>query len=85
MGDPQPLFDEPGWIEVHSSNVEAIRWRDGHEYPLQVKFLAKGNHPATVYEYRVPFEVYDEMFASASKGKFVWGMRTAGYPYRRIE
>lgn len=82
---------ETTWINVRSSNVEAIRWVGPQgltpkgAYGLQVKFLAKGGRPSRVYAYDVPFPVYDEMFEASSKGKFVWfALRANNYPYRRI-
>lgn len=77
------MTDTGGWIPVTSSNVAAIRWAEGHEYPLEVKFRAKGRWPETIYAYRVPFAVYDDMFAASSQGKFVWNV-LRHYPYRRM-
>lgn len=71
------------WIPVSSSNVEAIRWVGG-QYGLQVKFLAKKHWPSSTYEYLVGYSTFLEMQEANSKGKFVWGMRYARIPYRRI-
>lgn len=78
-------FEEAAWVPVSSSNVEAVRFVSGNEYPLQVRFLAKGRRPSSVYEYKVERYVYDEMLTAGSQGKFVWHeLRARGYPYRKL-
>jgi hypothetical protein len=72
-----------GWIAVTSSNVEAIRWDEGDAYPLKVRFLAKDGRPASEYEYAVPFDVYDNMFAASSMGRYVYYVLKS-YPYRKV-
>jgi hypothetical protein len=72
------------WVEVESSNVEAIRWVGG-EYGLQVRFLPKGRHMGSEYEYAAPRSIYEDMLEADSKGQFVWHvLRADNVPYRRL-
>lgn len=76
---------ETAWIPVQSSNVQAIRWMPDHPYPLQVRFRSTKLHPASIYGYQTPFEIYDDFFAAPSMGRFVWNvLRGSGYPYRKL-
>jgi hypothetical protein len=78
------LFERSRWQPVKSSNVEAIRWIAGNN--LEVKFLAKGNQPSSVYRYfGVPVSVFEKMLAAPSKGKFVWQELRGRYLYKRIK
>ena len=82
-GIEQELEPTTDWIPVSSSNVEAIRWVGG-QYGLQVRFLAKKRWPSSTYEYNLGYSTFRAMLEASSKGKFVWAMRHANIPYRRI-
>jgi hypothetical protein len=81
--DPANAFDAI-WQPVSSSNVEAIRWVEGADYPLGVRFKPKGKSPGSEYEYATPRGVYDAMASAGSKGQFVWRELRDKYPYRKV-
>jgi hypothetical protein len=69
-----------GWIPCKSSNVAAFRWVGGTAYGLQVRFL-----DGAAYEYDADEDVYDDLFSTPSKGKFVHQrLKQGGYAYRKI-
>ena len=79
----QPL-EIPLMIPVTSSNVSAFGYDDANRI-LYVEFLAKGNNPASLYRYfDTEPEIYDQFFASPSKGKFVWTHLRDRYDYERV-
>lgn len=89
-GEQRQSFRE-GMIPVQSSNVAALRWEWTKDNlgTLLVKFREKRTrrrtYPASLYKYfDVPEDVYDDFFAAASKGAFVWDYLRDRYAYERI-
>lgn len=73
--------DTPGelyWVPVSSSNVDAISWNAGADYPLWVRF-----RDGAVYAYDTTEDVYDEMFGASSPGRFVHTVLSR-MAYRRV-
>lgn len=72
---------EATWAAVASSNVDriayraALRW--GESPVLAVRFLSG----ATYFYYDAPLEVFTDMLAAASKGRFVWTDLRDRYDY----
>jgi hypothetical protein len=72
------------WSAVSSSNVEAIRRCGEYGRDLEVKFLAKGKRPSTIYRYLGAGWRYDDMLAAGSKGVFVHRNLIPNYVAMRI-
>ena len=64
---------------VASSNIAAIGYDSASE-TLEIEFLN-----GSVYQYYgVPQNIYDQMMAASSKGKFLNAYIKNAYPYSRI-
>ena len=71
-------MDRTGWVQVTSSNVDAIAWRKPPYGPgvLSIRFKAKGG-PMVFYEYTkraaggTPKQTFHDMLGAPSKGKWL--------------
>lgn len=78
---PEEIFMVP----VESSNVASIGY-DAIENILYVEFLSKDAYaPAQYMYYGVEPEIYEQMMAAPSKGRFVWTHLRDRYDYERIQ
>lgn len=64
---------------VASSNISAIGYNQATE-TLEVEFLS-----GSVYQYyNVPQNIYDQLMAAGSKGRFLNAYIKNAYPYSRV-
>lgn len=79
------VLPSPEWVEVESSNIEAVKY-DVMPSELYVRFKRKGEVPPSVYCYHgVPLNVFADLLAADSKGKFFAERIRNVFPVVRVE